>query len=126
MMRRLAVFFTMLLTASIALGQENAIPTPDAFLGYTLGDRFTPYARILDYYDELARRSDLVTVQRFGETYEHRPLVLVVITSKKNRSALETIRKDVVSLSDPERTTPARAQKIASATPATACTRCCR
>ncbi len=120
MMRRLAVLFTMFLTASIALGQENAIPTPDAFLGYTLGDRFTPYARILDYYDELARRSDLVTVQRFGETYEHRPLVLVVITSKKNRSALETIRKDVVSLSDPEHTTPARAQEIASATPAIA------
>ena len=120
MMRRLAVLFTMLLTASIALGQENAIPTPDAFLGYTLGDRFTPYSRILDYYEELARHSDLVSVERFGETYEHRPLVLVVITSKKNRASLETIRKNVVSLSDPEGTTAARAQEIASVTPAIA------
>ena len=120
MMRRLAVLFTMLLTATAALAQQNAIPTPDAFLGYTLGDRFTPYARILDYYDELARRSDLLTVQRFGETYEHRPLVLVVVTSKKNRAALDSIRKDVVSLSDPEGTSPARAKEIASATPAIA------
>jgi Zinc carboxypeptidase. len=120
MMRRLAVLFTMLLTASTALGQEKAIPTPDAFLGYSLGERFTPYARILDYFDELARRSDLVSVERFGESYEHRPLVLVVITSKKNRAALESIRNDVASLSDAEATTPARAQEIAASRPAIA------
>lgn len=120
MMRRLAVLFLMCVTAATALGQPNAIPTPDAFLGYPLGDRFTPYARILDYYDELARRSDLLTVQRFGETYEHRPLVLVVITSMKNRAALDSIRRDVVSLSDPETTTPAQAQQIASVSPAIA------
>src|SRR5436190_24362017 len=96
----------------------HAQPTPDEFLGYKLGDRFTPYARILDYFNELARRSPLITIQQFGETYEHRPLVLAVITSAKNRASLDTLRQNVVSLADPTATTPARAAEVARSTPA--------
>src|SRR5437867_12969722 len=104
--------------ALIAVPAFAQIPTPDEFLGYKLGERFTPHARILDYFNELTKRSNLITVQQFGETYEHRPLVLAVVTSAKNRAALETIRQNVVSLADPAATTPARAAEIAHATPA--------
>src|SRR2546430_422891 len=89
MTRSIAALVLALFLAAAAHAQ---IPTPDEFFGYTLGERFTPHARILDYFDELAKRSSLITVQRFGETYEHRPLVLAVITSAKNREALSTIR----------------------------------
>src|SRR4051794_30014601 len=102
----------------IAAALHAQVPTPDEFLGYKVGDRFTPYARILDYFDELARRSNLITVQRFGETYEHRPLVLAVITSAKNRAALNTIRADVAALTDPNATSADRAAQIAKSTPA--------
>src|SRR5215212_5419679 len=112
MTRRLALVF--LLLAATATAQ----PTPAEFLGYKIGERFTPYARILDYFDELARRSSLITVQRFGETYEHRPLVLAVITSAKNRAALSTIRSNVAALTDPAATTAERAAEIARSTPA--------
>src|SRR5437867_3842906 len=104
--------------ALIAVPAFAQIPTPDEFLGYKLGERFTPHARILDYFNELTKRSNLITVQQFGETCEHRPLVLPVVTSAKNRAALETIRQNVVSLADPAATTPARAAEIAHATPA--------
>src|SRR5881296_2318340 len=104
--------------ALIAVPAFAQIPTPDEFLGYKLGERFTPHARILDYFNELTKRSNLITVQQFGETYEHRPLVLAVITSAKNRAALETIRQNVVSLPNRAATTPARAAEIAHATPA--------
>src|SRR5436309_6007556 len=115
MIRRFAAF---LLVAALAAAAHAQVPTPDEFLGYKLGDRFTSYARILDYFNELAKRSNLITVQQFGETYEHRPLVLAVLTSARNRAALETIRQNVVSLADPAATTPARAAEIAHATPA--------
>src|SRR5438045_7244514 len=100
MIRRLIVVVALIATPLIA-----QVPTPDEYLGYKLGDRFTPYARILDYFNELAKRSPLITVQQFGETYEHRPLVLAVITSAKNRASLDTLRQNVVSLADPTTTT---------------------
>src|SRR2546423_2412899 len=99
MIKRLFIVLTL-----VAFPLVAQVPTPDEFLGYKMGDRFTPYSRILDYFNELARKSQLITVQQFGETYEHRPLVLAVITSTKNRAALDTIRANVVSLEDPNAT----------------------
>src|SRR5713101_6991100 len=103
----------IIVIALFAVAANAQVPTPDEYLGYKLGDRFTPYARILDYFNELAKRSPLITVHQFGETYEHRPLVLAVITSPKNRSALDTLRQNVVALSDPSATSPTRAAEIA-------------
>lgn len=117
MIRRLTAMLFVLVLALPAFAQ-NAIPTPEEFFGYKLGERFTPYTRILDYFHELAKDSSLITVHQFGETYEHRPLVLVVIASPKNRAALDTIRQNVVSLADPSATSPARAAEIAHSTPA--------
>src|SRR5256885_7875541 len=115
MIKRLFIVLTLVAAPLVA-----QVPTPDEFLGYKLGDRFTSYSRILDYFNELARKSQLITVQQFGETYEHRPLVLAVITSPKNRAALDTIRANVVSLADPSATSPTRAAEVAHSTPAIA------
>ena len=119
MMRRLSLCVFVLFVA-IASQAQTAIPTPDEFLGYTLGDRFTPHARILDYFHLLTTRSNLITMQQFGETYEHRPLMLAVITSPKNRAALDSIRANVAALTDPNATSQARANEIAKSTPAIA------
>ena len=118
-MRRLSLCLFVLFFVASSQAQ-TAIPTPDEFLGYTLGDRFTPHARILDYFHLLTTRSNLITMQQFGETYEHRPLMLAVITSPKNRAALDSIRANVAALTDPNATTQARANEIAKSTPAIA------
>ncbi len=118
-MRRLALCLFVLFFATASQAQ-TAIPAPDEFLGYTLGDRFTPHARILDYFHLLTTRSNLITMQQFGETYEHRPLMLAVITSPKNRAALDSIRANVAALTDPNATTQTRANEIAKNTPAIA------
>lgn len=115
MIRRVVVLLLF-----VALPAFAQVPTPDEFLGYKLGDRFTPYARILDYFNELGKKSNLIAVHQFGETYEHRPLVLAVITSQKNRAALATIRQNVTALADPSATSPSRAAEIAHSTPAIA------
>ena len=117
MIRRLLLAAVILAIATSAAAQQ-AVPTPEEFLGYRLGERFTPYDRIVAYFDELTKRSPLITLQTFGHTYEGRPLVLATITSAKNRAALDTIRQNVVSLGDPAATTPARAGEIAKNTPA--------
>ena len=117
-MLRRSVFVLLLLLVPTLASAQQAIPTPDEYLGYTLGDRFTPYDRILDYFGELAKRSNLITIQQFGSTYEGRPLVLATITSAKNLANLEAIRANVVSLGNPEAVDATRAADIAKNNPA--------
>ncbi|MBV8517230.1 MAG: hypothetical protein JO197_07495 [Acidobacteria bacterium] len=117
MIRRSASWFVVLaLFASLAFAQ-SAVPTPEEFLGYPIGARFTPHSRILDYFNELARRSPLITVKQIGETYEHRPLVLATITSEKNRAQLDTIKRNVAQLASGE-LDAAHAADVAKSTPA--------
>src|SRR3954471_21309249 len=95
MMRRFSVILFVLAFAASVLAQT---PAPDEFLGYKPGEHFTSWDRILDYFNELTKRSNLITVQTFGHTYEGRPLVLAVITSPKNRARLDEIRNDLTSI----------------------------
>lgn len=113
MIRRFAAV-ALLLISTAAFAQT---PTPQEFLGYPLGERFTSWNRIVDYFNELSKKSNLITMQQIGETYEHRPLMLATITSPKNRAALDSIRQNVTSLAD-RNTTAARAAEIAKSTPA--------
>jgi hypothetical protein len=118
MIRRLAVCLFLLLFVSAAFAETSpAVPSPEEFLGHKLGERFTSWEQILGYFDELAKRSNLIAVQRIGETYEGRPLVLATITSAKNRVALDAIRGDVASLANAAVDGP-RATSIARTTPA--------
>lgn len=112
MTRRIAI--ALLFLAATAFAQ-----TPEQFLGYKLGERFTPWPRIIDYFNALAKSSNLITVQQFGETYEHRPLILAVITSPKNRANLDQIRANVVSLATGA-VSAERANEIAKTNPAVA------
>lgn len=102
MNRRSAALLALLTAFSFAALAQSTIPTPEEFLGYGMGERFTPYHRILDYFRELGRKSSLVTVRTIGETYEHRPLVLATITSAKNHAALENIRRNAITLANGE------------------------
>lgn len=117
-MRKICVLITLLFCTTAALAQ-NAIPTPDEYLGYTLGDRFTPWDRILDYFGELTKRSPMITMEKIGETYEGRPLVLAVITSQANRAKLNDIRQSLASLANAD-VDSAKAADIARNTPAVA------
>jgi hypothetical protein len=114
MTRRIAILLLLLATAAFAQS-----PTPEQFLGYKLGERFTPWPRIVDYFNALAKSSNLITVQQFGETYEHRPLILAIVTSPKNRAQLDAIRANVVALANGA-VSADRAADIAKTSPAVA------
>ena len=96
-LRRTLIAFALLLV-TLTSSAQTQIPSPAEFLGYSIGARFTPHHRILDYFEELASRSELVTLEQIGETYEHRPLVLATIASAKHRASLDAIRRNAAAL----------------------------
>jgi hypothetical protein len=114
MTRRIALALLFITTTAFAQS-----PTPEQFLGYKLGERFTPWPRIVDYFNALAKSSNLITVEQFGETYEHRPLLLAIVTSPANRAKLEQIRANVVALANGT-VSADRANDVAKNTPAIA------
>lgn len=100
---------------------DPAIPSPDALLGFPVGQRSASSAEIVAYAYQLAEASDRVAVVEYARTYENRPLIYLVITSPKNMASIETIQANMARLADPREglTERARAQ-IIEQTPAVA------
>ena len=73
--------------------QRSDLLTPRQFLGYRLGDRFTEYATAVRYFEYLAAQSDRVHSDRYGSTYEGRPLLYLTISSPQNIARLAEIRR---------------------------------
>ena len=70
-----------------------AIPTPAQFLGYQIGEQHTRHDRLVEYFKELDRLSERVTVEEIGKTFEQRAQIAAVFTSKSNHARIEEIRK---------------------------------
>ena len=105
-LRRFTVFtVTLFLFASLPLAAQG-LRSPAEHLGYELGDRYTPHARVVDYCRELAEHSDRVTMKRYGETNEGRELVLLFISTPENLERLDELRVSMTKLADPRRLGP--------------------
>lgn len=77
----------------IALCSAAQIPSPESFLGYKVGTKFTPHYRLLEYYKAVAAASpSTVKLQQYGTTNEGRPLMVAFVSSAQNIANLETIR----------------------------------
>jgi hypothetical protein len=96
MLKRLncAIFF--LFIAQILFAQ---LQSPEQFLGYKIGSRYTPHWRIVDYYKHVAAMApSMVKLYQYGQTNEGRPLMVAYISTATNLSNLETIRTNNLSL----------------------------
>ena len=80
---------------------DPSIPTPQQFLGYEIGSRYTRHDQLVAYFDELARHSDKIKVERIGSSYEGRPLLIATVTSAQNQQQLDALRRQHVTLVDP-------------------------
>lgn len=68
------------------------LQSPEQFLGYKIGSRYTPHWRIVDYFKHVAgAMPSMVKLQPYGKTNEGRPLLVVYVSSAANISNLETI-----------------------------------
>src|SRR5258708_26042786 len=96
-----------------------AVPRPEAITGYAAGNQQTMYAVLQNYLDTLLRTApERVRVERWGETFEHRPIRALIISDPANLARLDQIRADVAELTDPRKTTAPRAAAIPAHAPA--------
>jgi hypothetical protein len=104
MLKKIFIAFIFLLMAMASFSQAGyfypntgamnpVIPSPEKFLGYTIGSHHTRHDKLVEYFKELDRLSDRVTFQVIGETFEHRPQITAIFTAASNHQRLEEIRK---------------------------------
>jgi hypothetical protein len=91
--------FLIVLFYSCTQLYAQSLKSPDDFLGYQLGDKYTPHYKIANYFKYV---SDLLSSQmkleQYGQTNEGRPLLLAIIASAENLSRIEAIRKNNLRL----------------------------
>ena len=88
-------FFVFIFFGGNATLLAQTVQTPAQFLGYNLGDQFTPHSQIVRYVEYLASQAPKrMQLQTYGRTYEGRPLLLATLSAETNMSNLENIRTD--------------------------------
>ncbi len=69
--------------------------SPQQFLGYPVGTHFTPCYKIDEYFKAVAiAKPAMVKLEKYGQTYEGRDLMLAYIGLPDNLQRLEEIRKN--------------------------------
>ena len=111
MLKKLLVLFFLTLTTTY--GQDyffqkykpfNAeIPSPEAFLGYGIGEHHTRHDLIVAYLEKLAEVSDRASIHYYGKTHEGRKLVILTVTSPQNLTNLEKIKESHLAFTDPSK-----------------------
>jgi len=96
-MRKLLLLLSFILMQQLLLAQS--LQSPEQFMGYKIGTRYTPHHRIVDYYRHVAAAvPNIVKLQQYGQTNEGRPLIVAFVSSATNISGLENIRNNNLSL----------------------------
>ena len=75
------------------LSYNPSIPSPADYHGYELGEAFTLYHQMVAYMREIDQVSDRISLGEYGETYEGRPLIYLIISSEENHTRLEELRQ---------------------------------
>lgn len=75
------------------IAYDAAIPTPKQHFGFDIGFRHLTHAQVASYVRALADASDRITIKQYATTHGGRPLLMLTITSAKNRKNLNKIRR---------------------------------
>ncbi|SVC57436.1 uncharacterized protein METZ01_LOCUS310290, partial [marine metagenome] len=87
----------LLLFINIQAFSQN-IQSPSEFLGYEIGTQFSRHSQVIDYFDYVSNKlPENVIMEKYGKTYERRPLYLAYISSKENIKNIDLIRKNNLS-----------------------------
>lgn len=87
---------SLLLSFFILIGFSvfsQKIQSPEEFLGYKAGERFTYHHRMLAYFQHVAETSPNVQFIEYGKSVEGRPLIAVAISSAENLSNLDALKQ---------------------------------
>ncbi len=82
---------------------NEAIPSPEEFLGYGIGEHHTRHDLIVAYLTKLAETSDRASIYQYGKTHEGRKLVVLTVTSPENLANLEILKQQHLDFADPQK-----------------------
>ena len=83
------------------ISSNAQLRSPDEFLGYKIGTRYTPHWKIVNYFQHVAANAAAnVKLEQYGQTNEGRPLLLSFISSSENIGRLEQIRLNNLRLAN--------------------------
>ncbi len=97
MLRRTLV---VLLLALVHFSVAAQLQSPEQFLGYKPGERFTPHWKIVDYFRQVSANVKNIRLQEYGKSTEGRPLLIAVISSPENIDGIERIRLNNLRLAN--------------------------
>jgi hypothetical protein len=80
---------------------DTSIPSPEAFLGYPIGDQHTRHDQIVAYLTKLAELSNRASIATYGETHEHRKLVILTVSTPENLQNLPQLKKQHLEFVNP-------------------------
>jgi len=96
-LKKLFILFAIFFISLVSLAQ---LQSPQQFLGYQLGTRYTPHYKIVAYFQHLASQSPMALVKYYGTTNEHRELLAAVVGTEENIKKLDQIRKENIAVSE--------------------------
>ncbi|MFT4849786.1 MAG: hypothetical protein ACI83B_002334, partial [Sediminicola sp.] len=83
---------------------DPVIPSPEAFLGYPIGEQHTRHDQIVAYLTKLAELSDRASIITYGETHEHRKLVMLTVSTSENLQNLPQLKQQHLQFVNPNAT----------------------
>jgi hypothetical protein len=87
-----------------SVSYNPAIPKPKDIIYHEVGEWHVTHDRLVNYMKAIAMAApERVKLELMGLSYESRPQVLLIITSKKNHDNLEQIRQQHVMLTNPSK-----------------------
>ncbi|WP_034041170.1 M14 family metallopeptidase [Wocania ichthyoenteri] len=95
MKQYLSNFLLLAFLAFIFNANSQNLQSPSEFLGYDLGTQFSRHHQVVDYFKHVSNQlPNQIKLEKYGETYERRPLMLAYVSSEENLHNLETIRQN--------------------------------
>ncbi len=82
------------------ISYDQSIPTPKEIIGHEVGEWHVTHDKLVFYMQALAEASDRISIENRGETFEGRPLLLLIITAPENHQDIDKIRQDHIALSE--------------------------
>lgn len=70
---------------------DPEISTPQAALGFQIGDRHMYHHELVDYFETLAEQSPRVQLEPYAHSHGGRPLFLVIVSSPRNLDRIDAI-----------------------------------
>ncbi len=77
---------------------DESIPKPEDIIGHRIGTRHTESLQAVKYFRAVTEASDIAAMYEYARSYQNRPLVYAVVTSRENHNRLEEIREQNVRL----------------------------